>query len=180
MMASITIICDASYCPTTGAAGYSAWLAGSHGRKAFEGPLKQPRDNNVAETMAIANALWHGFDSGLIKSNTNILIQSDSETAIKVLTGVKAPSTQQYRDALAYVQGLVTRYALIVRYKHVPGHTKGADSRTRAQNHCDTAAKRQMLLQRAEILNQPVELKPVTKPRGSTNYLRSRRRSNNG
>lgn len=179
-MYSLTIIADASFCSDTKAAGYGVWLAGSHGRDAFEGPLKKPHDNNVAETMAITNALWHGLKSGLLKSNTNVLIQSDSETAIKVLTGEKAPSNQQYRDAVAYVQQLATRYALTLRYKHVPGHTKGADNRTRAQNHCDSAAKRQMLLQRSEILKQPVELRPVTKPKNSTNYLRSRRRSNHG
>lgn len=179
-MYSLTIIADASFCSNTKAAGYGVWLAGSHGRKAFEGPLQQPRDNNIAETMAIANALWHGLDSGLLKANTNVLIQSDSDTAIKILTGLKAPSCQQYRDAVAYVQGVVSRYKLKLRYKHVPGHTKGADSRTRAQNHCDEQARRQMLRQRAEILQQPVEIKPEPKHRGSTNYLRSRRRINNG
>ena len=174
-MISITIITDASFCPNTKAAGYSCWIASNGGKKAFEGPLNAPRDNNVAETMAIVNALWHGFKAGLIKAKSNILIQSDSETAIGILKGEKVASNQQYRDAVAYVQGLVSRYSLTLRYKHVPGHTKGADSRTRAQNHCDVAAKRQMLRQRAEILALPFEERPVTKPKGSTNYLRSRR-----
>lgn len=179
-MYSITIIADASFCAETKAAGYGIWLAGNLGRRAFEGPLNAPRDNNVAETMAIVNALWHGFKHGLIKPKSDVLIQSDSETAIGILKGEKIASNQQYRDAVAYVQGIVSRYSLTLRYKHVPGHTKGADSRTRAQNHCDTAAKRQMLLQRAEILALPVEERPVTKPKGSTNYLRSRRRYNHG
>lgn len=179
-MQSITIIADASYCSETKAAGYGAWVAGSNGKKGFEGPLNRPRDNNVAETMAIANALWHGVNSGLLKPGSNVLIQSDSETAIKVLEGIKPPKCQQYKDALNYVRGLAGRYGLTLRYKHVPGHTRGADSRTRAQNHCDVAAKRQMLKQRALILQvEPVEM-PVRKPRGSTNYLRSRRRVVNG
>lgn len=179
-MISITIITDASFCPNTKAAGYSCWIASNGGKQAFEGPLNAPRDNNVAETMAIVNALWHGFKHGLIKPKSDILIQSDSETAIGILKGEKIPSNQQYRDAVAYVQGLVSRYSLTLRYKHVPGHTKGADSRTRAQNHCDVAAKRQMLRQRAEILAMSFEERPVTKPKGSTNYLRSRRRYNHG
>jgi ribonuclease HI len=179
-MYSITIIADASFCSETKAAGYGAWIAGSLGRRAFEGPLNAPRDNNVAETMAIVNALWHGFKTGLIKAKSDILIQSDSETAIAILKGDKVASNQQYRDAVAYVHRLVSCFSLTLRYKHVPGHTKGADSRTRAQNHCDIAAKRQMLMQRAEILALPFEERPVTKPKGSTNYLRSRRRYNHG
>ena len=180
MKNSITIIADASFCSNTGASGYGVWIAGSKGKGSFEGPLKQPRDNNVAETMAIANALWHGFQKGLITAKSDILIQTDSQSAIDLLKGLRLPSCQQYRDALVYIQTLVSRYRLTLRYNHVRGHTNGQDNRTRAQRYCDLAAKRQMIIQRAEILNQPVEQKPVRVTKGSTNYLRSRRRLKNG
>lgn len=174
---SITIIADASFCSKTKAAGYGVWLASNNGKQAFEGPLHSPSDNNVAEAMAIANSLWHGLQSGLIKPKSNILIQSDSDSAIKTLSFKNNPYCQQMRDVAQYVESLVTRYKLRIRYKHVPGHTIGADKRTKAQNHCDSAAKRQMLLQRSTMGFE--EIKPEKVRRNSTNYLRSRKRKSN-
>lgn len=178
MQNSLTIIADASFCPDTKAADYGVWVAGNGKGQAFKGSLPSPQDNNVAETMAIVNALWHGIESGLLKSNTNVLIQSDSSTAIGVLSGEKAAYNPQLKHALRYTRDLVQRYGLLLRFKHVPGHTSGHDKRTRAQNICDTDAKEQMHLQRAAILlaqniETPVE---VVKRRKPNNYLRARRR----
>ena len=182
MQNSITIITDASFCSKTLAAGYGVWIASEQGKKAFEGPLPKPRDNNVAETMAIANALWHGCDSGIIQSGAIILIQTDSANAISSLKGIIHPTCQQVRDAVCYVERIKQRFSLVLRYKHVRGHTKNADSRSRAQNHCDAAAKRQMLIVRDEIckLNPDAMLASAKKKRNSTNYLRSRKRNSNG
>ena len=177
-MISITIITDASFCPNTKAAGYGVWIASQHGRKAFKGMLEKATDNNVAEAMAIGNALWHGCQSGLIKRGSNILIQSDSETAIRVAKGEYAGKNPQLIKVMRYVLGVQERFGLVLRYKHVPGHTKGEDSRTRSQIQCDRDAGEQMQLMRARILKEApvqVEVTPVRK-RGSTNFLRSRRR----
>lgn len=183
MNKSITIITDASFCPVTKAAGYGIWIAAAaHGRKAFEGPLDKPADNNVAEAMAIGNALWHGFNSGLLSADCNILIQSDSESAIRAASGEYTGNNKQLHNVANYVRKLQQEYRLTLRYKHVPGHTKGADNRTRAQIKCDEAAGRQMQLQRSQILQDNPELMaPVpSKRRSSVNYLRSRRRNNHG
>ena len=181
MRTSITIITDASFCADTKAAGYGIWIASTHGRKAFEGILEAPKDNNVAEAMAIANALWHGIKSNLIKPGSNILIQSDSETAIRVAKGEYQSNNPQMTKVTEYVLSVKQLFGLVLRYKHVPGHTKGADSRTRAQINCDSAARRQMQWQR-QIL-QPLQPIKETKERSpnKSNFLRSRsRRNNNG
>lgn len=182
MQNSMTIIADASFCPETKAAGYSVWLASNTGRKGFEGTLPKPYDNNVAEAMAIVNALWHGLDSGLLKANTNVLIQSDSATAIAILSGEGRAYNPQLKHAVRYTKDLAQRYDLLLRFKHVPGHTSGQDKRTRAQNKCDEDAKAQMYLQRAEYLKATNFVVEVSNPKrkSSSNYLRSRRRKIHG
>lgn len=179
---TVTIIADASFCSESKAAGYGVWIAtDNNGRHGFEGTLDKPFDNNVAEAMAIANSLWHGFSTGMIVKSDVILIQSDSLTAIRVLTESQEPYCQQLSNVLKYVLGLVDRFGIVLRYKHVPGHTIGANNRTRAQNHCDAAAKRQMQIQRASIRGETYEpIQERKKKPQSSNYLRSRRRFTNG
>jgi ribonuclease HI len=170
----VTIIADASYCNQTKAAGYGIWIAGSNGSKSFEGPLRDPSDNNVAELMAIGNALYHGIRHNLIVEGDRLLIQSDSDTAIKILSGEKKPYCDQIQNACEYILGLLKSGGYVATYKHVPGHTKGTDRRTRAQNLCDLAALRQMRLKRDTILSTTSEMpKPF---RRKTNYLRSTKR----
>lgn len=179
---TITIITDASFCHKTLAAGYGVRIASVNGKKSFEGPLPTAKDNNAAETMAIANALWHGCESGIIQSGCIILIQSDSDNALRYLKGVTTPPSQQIRDALCYVEHIKQRFSLVLRYKHVKGHTGKLDTRSVAQKYCDLAAKRQMLLLRDQICETNPEIMsgPVKKKkRNSTNYLRSRKRQLN-
>jgi ribonuclease HI len=148
---SITIIADASYCPNTKAAGYGVWIAGCYGKSPFEGQLKSPACNNTAEIMAIANALWHAMHNHLVYANSFVLIQTDSETAIRMFEGKIEPKNQQQVDAKYYVRDIIRRFDLKVTYRHCAGHTNGPSKRSRAQQHCDDRAKRQMLKARASL-----------------------------
>lgn len=179
---TVTIIADASFCSESKAAGYGVWIAtDNNGRHGFEGTLDKPFDNNVAEAMAIANSLWHGFSTGMLVKRDIILIQSDSLTAIRVLSKKQEPYCEQLKSVLKYVLGLVDRFGIVLRYKHVPGHTIGDNNRTKAQNHCDAAAKRQMQIQRAAMRGEIcVPIQGHKKKPQSSNYLRSRRRFTNG
>lgn len=167
---SITVIADASYCPNTKVAGYGGWIAGSFGRSPFEGQLAWIDCNNTAEMVAIVNTLWHGFKNRLIFPNCKILIQTDSNAAIRVLRGLNNPSNDNQRKAYDYFNHIIERYKLTFEFRHVAAHTNRADKRSRAQQHCDDRAKRQMIKARA-LYN----LENVVKDRGMrTSYLRIR------
>lgn len=150
---SVTIIADASFCHQTKLGGYGAWVASSIGKQQFSGLLDKPKDNNTAEIMAISNALWHGFNSGIILEGFEILIQTDSRSAMQMYEGDISPKNNQQVKAKDYVQSLINRYKIKVRYKHVKGHTDRDENRYKAQHHCDQAARYHMLKAKSELLN---------------------------
>lgn len=176
---NITIIADASYCPQTKAAGYGAWIAGQYGKAPYEGQLPKPVCNNTAEIMAIANALWHGMKDRLIFANANLLIQTDSLTAIKLFEGSIDPKNTQQVEAKHYVRDLMRRYNLKVTYRHVAGHTGGKTQRSKAQQHCDDRAKAQMIKARSNMkLDQITMDLGMKRVRKNSSYLRMKTRNN--
>jgi len=73
--------------------------------------------NNQMELMAILNAIKRVTDLGL---TGGVIIYSDSEWAVRCLTGVyncKARVVRQYLDEIKWATGSLT-----VKYVHIPGH----------------------------------------------------------
>lgn len=155
---NVTIIADASFCHITKAAGYGCWIATERGKRMFDGFLSAPEDNNVAESMAITNAIWNGLKSGLIREGDHLLIQSDSTSAINYHNGRDVPYNEQLKRSVEYVLELLGRYKLSVHYKHVKGHFNSEQGRYRAQSHCDNAARGYMEMARRAILEKDSEL----------------------
>lgn len=154
MSERVTIVSDASVCPTTGAAGYGFWCVSNRGRHAGGGAFKTPsRNPNLAEIMAIANALHVALALGIAAAGDRILIQTDSICAIDVLDG-----RTRRRKALEHLfaagdayQKRKLEHSLTVEFRHVKGHSKVEDSRSLAQRHADRRARKGMKDARATL-----------------------------
>jgi len=150
----VTIVSDASYCSRTHAAGYGFWAVSQRGRHAGGGSFRAAvPDQNVAEIMAIVNALHVTLGLGIAAKGDQVLIQTDSHTAIIAFTG-KWRTLKHRPDAIRAVDvfhGLRGTHELAIEFRHVKGHTRNVDSRSKAQRHADSRAKSGMYKARARV-----------------------------
>lgn len=138
----VTIISDASYCDKTKSAGYGYWIACARSKKGGGGAITvEVEDNNVAEMMGACNALWHAITSGLVQKGDSVLFQLDCQHAIDVMRMKARMESPQRREVMGYINRMVTQYDLSISFRHVKGHTKNPDARSRANRHCDRRAK---------------------------------------
>lgn len=153
-MVSVTIICDASYCSKTHAAGYGFWAVSERGRHAGGGSFKALLDApSTAETMAIVNALHVTLGLGIALKGDRVLIQTDCIFAIHMLTGV-VRRPKRHPEAFKAVERFnVMRdtHGLSVDFRHVKGHTTVADNRSKAQRMSDFRAKQAMKRARSQV-----------------------------
>lgn len=152
-MSLVTIISDASYCPRTHAAGYGFWAVSHRGRHAGGGSFKSGLDGaSTAETMAIVNALHVTLSLGIAEKGDKVLIQTDCLFAIHLLTGVIKKAERRHPDSWRAFQRFIELRAvheLAVDFRHVRGHTKVDDQRSKAQRHSDKRARDGMKKARA-------------------------------
>lgn len=149
---NVTVISDASRCHETGLGGYAFWIACSRGKKSGEGIFKKPlQDINVGETMAMLNALQHGINSGHIVKGDSVLMQTDSQTAIHMLMGRKTIKKGIERTLVSWYLDKILQFDLTVSFKHVKGHTRVQDSRSKANRRCDQRARRMMKQARSQL-----------------------------
>ncbi len=160
MRASATIIVDASFCHQTGAAGYGVWVACDRGSKPFKGPLPVPGSSSTAETMAIANALWHAIKEGLVIQDCKVLIQTDCAHAIRVYEEHNW-NNEKETSAYKWMLDVVKRHNLVINFRHVKGHSGTQDRRSNAQKYCDERAKEAMRSERARLAGPDIGKKEL-------------------
>lgn len=143
---NVTILCDASFCPTYHVAGYGYWIASERGKLGGGGAvIEEVLDTNAAEMMAVCNAIWHAIGAGLIHEGDYLLIQTDSTAAIDRFEAKKAVNiTEQQNRVIAYFDKICRRLKLQVRFRHVKAHTNVTDRRSLANQSCDKRAKAAM------------------------------------
>lgn len=142
-----TAICDASYCPKTQAAGWAIWLRMGRAERPYKkaGTFKhKPISSYQAEYWACLNAVRFA----LRNSPDFILIQNDNQQVIHNLT--------KGTPALDRIMKKVI-WPLTIRFRWVPGHTKGNTPRTWVNNWCDEQAKKKMYKLREQIQNDNKE-----------------------
>ena len=140
----VTILADASHCPSTKAGGYGYWIASERGKRGGAGPFKDRVSNStVAEMMAIANSLYEAVSHCLVLEKDVILFQTDCEAAIFAFTGKRGIS-QEEAKVVNYVKKVIRGMSLTVSYKHVKGHSSNKQARFAANNACDRAARKAM------------------------------------
>jgi hypothetical protein len=134
-----TVIADASFCPSTRAAGWATWITHNFlldgaprtvRVKRFGTFHKSPKNSVEAEVWAAYNGIWLAYNRGAF----DILCQTDCMAAIqRDHTTVR---TKHWPEAR-------------VEFRHVKGHTAGEDARSWVNNWCDTHARKIMRQQRA-------------------------------
>lgn len=150
---NVTIVSDASHCHRTNAGGYGFWAVSARGRHGGSGSFKQTlRGSSSAECLAIVNAIFITLRLGIASNGDRLLIQTDSLHAIHVFSGIarriKDQDVRRARDEFHRLAGL---HSLTFEFRHVRGHTKVADQRSKAQRHCDKRAREGMVKARARV-----------------------------
>jgi len=156
---NVTILADASHCPQTLAGGYGFWIASQRGKLAGSGSLKgRIANSTVAEMMAIANAIHQGIVWGLIRSQDELLIQTDCQAAIDGFMKERKLSETE-NTVVCHVLKLQNRVQLKVIFKHVKGHTNHSDAKYSSNRVCDRVARRHMKRARESLrLEEMIEL----------------------
>ena len=151
---NVTIIADASHCPETKAGGYGFWIASTRGKRGGCGPLKGlVETSTLAEMMAVANAIHQSLIHGLVEPNDSLLIQTDCESAILAFD-LKRKLSEAERKVVLYLQSLESKFALVILFKHVKGHTGKPDARFAANRLCDKSARKEMRRVRGNLICQ--------------------------
>lgn len=135
----VTIISDASYCDTSGCAGFGSWVACERGRKAYGSTIKRATNSGVAEAMGICNALAFALRDGLVRKGDYVLIQCDALDGIRIVKGesLVAPIRE---EVYKWFKETIETFKLKTEFRHVKGHSKVADNRSQAQRKCDALA----------------------------------------
>lgn len=138
----VTLMADASHCPDRNVAGYGFWIASARGKKAGGGAIKSLVDNiGEAELMALANALFVAINENFVAPGDNVLMQTDSLAAIGAIGKTRKRMTQKEGEVASYILRLAENNALLLRVKHVKGHSGRAEARFVSNHMCDRRAK---------------------------------------
>jgi len=149
---NVTIIADASYCPETGAGGYGFWIACGRGRIGGNGEFILPVESScAAEMQAIINALHKAIQKQLVCKSDMVLLQTDCQQAIDNFLKFRRGTTHEQK-LVKYLHKLENMNNLDIRFRHVPGHTRGDEPRLAANNTCDRQARAHMRAARNRIL----------------------------
>jgi len=148
MTVRATVICDASWCPTSRAGGWAVWINvnypdGRHERIKDSGNFRtRPRGSEHAEQVACMIGIFLAVQKGAER----LLVQNDCLNVVRTRGSTASPRKRaEYLEAeekyWPHLRGCI-------EWRHVKGHTAGDDSRTWVNNWCDTEAKRHMRKQR--------------------------------
>lgn len=171
-MSRLTLFCDASHCPSTGAGGWGAWAkrdgwqTGVFLGNSFKRLLA---NSSEAELCAIANALSHLQANDCFAGVAVLMIQSDSLRALGLLhTHVRGIMPAPHRDgcdvekvggkmsdyeteASVRVRGFTLETKISIYVRHVRGHKQG-DGRQWVNRECDNLAREHMRYARERVL----------------------------
>lgn len=142
-----TVITDASWCPTTRAAGWAAYIRIDHEDERIKrhGFMKSPPESSSeAELQAAINGIYVAHKYGA----EAVLLQSDCMSVIQMIEGDRDHFRYKTFMAILGNHGVSLKS---IRAKHVKGHTDGADARHWGNNWCDEHARKRMQCQRVLI-----------------------------
>ena len=131
---------DASVCPT-GAAGYGFWIVSARGGTPGGGAFKSHiKDGYEGEFKAVVNALSYGVTNNLIQANDDVLIQLDNKGVVDILKGKLKPR-EDLGVAYSMLKKILSSNKIKLKARHVKGHTKVNDQRSKANRMCDMRAR---------------------------------------
>lgn len=150
----VTLMCDASHCPTTKVAGYGFWIVCSRGNMPGDGVVHDVDTSLSAEMVAIASSIWHGLRDGPISPGDKVLIQVDCLGAIDRFEGIRDTLivTDFQQEIIDYFWYVKKKYFLETEFRHVKAHTSERSARSNANRLCDRRARKAMRTARDELL----------------------------
>lgn len=152
----VTIMCDASYCHQTGAAGWGSYVVSDRGKIIGGGCFhKRPETPTQAETRAIVNAVWSAFFQGIAEVGDELLIQVDCIPAMHLLEVAIRDNVGPLSEEQKLFRCLILDNRVKVIFRHVRAHTGRKDRRSITNHMCDQRAREYMqkdrrLIRRAE------------------------------
>jgi ribonuclease HI len=151
----VTIIADASRCAKTGASGYGFWIASQRAKFGGGGSFRQPTSSvEVAESLAICNAISIAISREAIKRQDSVLIQTDCVNAIDILSGKRKTLREDESVAFNFLRNVSEANALVISFRHVKGHSNLKGARYTTNRLCDQRAKVGMRKAR-QVLSSP-------------------------
>lgn len=164
----VTIITDASFCHTTGIAGYAYWITSDRGGAPGSGVLPIKVSSSLdAEIYSVVNAITEAYNKGFICDNDTLLIQNDCIPALTILLTSSSPQENKKHKGTAEAHYTFYRFlkahGLTAHFKHVKGHTSEPGQRYASNRFCDTEAKAQMRFHRDDGF-VPANYKPSKVP----------------
>ena len=148
----VTLMTDASHCPTTGAGGFGFWCVSNRGKLMGGKPLfGKVLDAYSAEAKGVANSLVIAFRSGVIQQGDKVIIQLDNIAVVAGINGKQRKIRKDIKEVLVFINNFKIENNITIECRHVKGHSKNTDNRYTANKHCDKRAKEQMKLARVEL-----------------------------
>jgi ribonuclease HI len=148
----ITLFTDASHCDRTLLASYAAWMKvnGQTHRRAAMLRGRVPT-SNTAELRALVNGIFIALHSIQPPPGSRIIAQTDSQTAIDILTRPNAsePEAKLLAKKLATTE-------IEIEYRHVNGHRGNVTPRNAVNTWCDVECRRLLREARARELGGKV------------------------
>lgn len=172
----ISLFSDASLCHDQHVGGWAAWLKSDRGgTRAGAAFGIRVRDTSLAEAMAVVNGLTMGVRTGVIHDGDVVLVQTDNNAVMSVLTGTArrqaTPAVKkrrkmswrrlkrEVRDSNIEIDAISSAFSRIVeangieiRWRHVKGHSGIVDARSAVNRYCDKVAKQHMRLARGRSI----------------------------
>jgi ribonuclease HI len=147
---------DASHDSDTQACGWAWWLASNRGKVGGQGHELLPvLNSSVAETLVIFRGLTEACRQGYIHPGDNVLIQTDCHATICAIKGKRSSITEEEKVFADGIKALQIALGLVIKMRHVKGHTAGECRRTRSNNMCDERARIEMTKARQILKYRP-------------------------
>lgn len=169
-----TLFSDASFCQHTGAGGWGGWFKGGHMERGITIGGELPdifTGSGAAELAAIAMTLREAVALGGVTANTQVMLQSDSQSSLSVILAMvpraaysrakdhsapihpaKNPERSMRNSPyLAEIIRIAGEMNLRLIVRHVKGHRGDTTTRTAVNSYCDRRAKEGMRTRRAVL-----------------------------
>jgi ribonuclease HI len=139
----VTLMTDASV-DQAGNAGYGFWCVSNRSNGLAGGsPLKgYVKDSYQAEAKGVVSAIIQCIKKGNIKQGDTVLVQLDNAGVINLFSNPKANVRVDLIEVKAYLEELISKYDLTLKYRHVKGHSTTKGNRYTANKLCDMRANK--------------------------------------
>lgn len=145
----VSLFTDASFHPSSGAAGWGAYAISDRSKTLNGGAIKENcRTNNDAELLAALYGLRMAAAHRILRPKDEVLLQSDSSHVLYVLQTFAIRSDDWSKEVHDRIRKGLAEWNCTLRTRHIKGHSGTGTARTWAHDKCDKLARKGMRVQR--------------------------------